>query len=148
MEGVGTEARGVACVCVRGTPIAGLDRFIHLDFSSQFTRLRQIIRAELVDAFALQRPAFADAAGGGFPGPERAARRQLAWRSRELATALGTRDRDETRREFFQLKDARSIVRRRSGETYTSDRSNAHGYISTDDGGARVDAASCHAARW
>lgn len=109
MEGVGTEAGGVACVCVRGTPIvSGLDPSIHLDFSSQFTRLRQIIRAEAeLDAFALQRPAFADAAGGGFPGPERAARRQLAWRSRELATALGTRDRDKN---CFPIK-RRSIDR-------------------------------------
>ena len=104
MEGVGTEARGVACVCVRGTPIAGLDPSIHPS-GFQFTiqrvacYARQLIRAEL-DAFALQRPAFADAAGGGFPGPERAARRQLAWRSRELATALGTRDRDDN---FFPI---------------------------------------------
>jgi hypothetical protein len=101
------ELLAFACVGLLSS-LGSIHPSIHLDFSSQFTRLRQIIRAEAeLDAFALQRPAFADAAGGGFPGPERAARRQLAWRSRELATALGTRDRDKN---CFPIK-RRSIDR-------------------------------------
>lgn len=85
---------------------AGLDRSIHLDFSSQIHTVACMHArpsnnprrpAELVDAFALQRPAFPDAAG--FPGPERAARlrgaNSLGVQANCLATALGTRDRDE-----------------------------------------------------
>ena len=117
MEGVGTEAGGVllAFACVGGLQ---LHRSIHLDFSSQFTRLRQIIRAEAescgggrVRTPAPARLSRTRPVAAGFPGPERAARRQLAWRSRELPTlsGLGIETRDEN---FFPSPTKRrSIVR-------------------------------------